>query len=245
MDIITKTGKLKQISESQPDLAAEEIIRLTLEEYGSENVVLASSLSIEDQVLTHMLAGMTEKPRIFTLDTGRLFAESYETMEKTMLRYGFRFELLCPENSELEKMIEMHGPNLFYRSIELRKLCCTVRKVQPLQRVLATANAWMCGLRRTQSITRDELKAVEWDENNDITKVNPLHNWTEDQVWEFVRSNDIPYSSLQDRGFRSIGCAPCTRSVSSDDDMRAGRWWWEEPEHKECGLHLKPKNDQR
>ncbi len=209
----------------------------------SNRIVLASSLSAEDQVLTHIVCSAVEKPRIFTLDTGRLFPEIYETMERTMERYGFHYEVLAPDTSEIEGMVSEHGPNLFYRSTELRKLCCSVRKTHPLRRVLSTADAWVCGLRRDQAVTRTETVPIEWDDGNNIIKINPLFDWTEADVWKFIRQNDIPYNPLHDRGFRSIGCAPCTRAIGPDDDVRSGRWWWEEPEHKECGLHNRQKHD--
>lgn len=202
-------------------------------------LVLASSLSIEDQVLTHMACAIHPKPRISTLDTGRLFSETYDTMEQTMQRYGFRYEVLAPDAQELEEMVRTHGPNLFYRSVELRKMCCAVRKINPLRRVLSTADAWMCGLRREQSMTRQSIRKVEWDETFGLCKINPLVDWTEAQVWEYIRANKIPYNALHDQGFPSIGCAPCTRAVKPGDSLRAGRWWWEQPEHKECGLHVR------
>jgi len=204
----------------------------------ADRLVLASSQSIEDQVLTHMACAVTAKPRIFTLDTGRLFPETYETMERTMQRYGFRYEILAPDTRELEEMVRMHGPNLFYQSVELRKLCCAVRKAHPLRRVLSTADAWMCGLRREQSVTRQSIRKVEWDRAFGLCKINPLIDWTEQQVWEFIRANEIPYNTLHDQGYPSIGCSPCTRAVKPGDSLRAGRWWWEQPEHKECGLHI-------
>jgi phosphoadenosine phosphosulfate reductase len=204
-----------------------------------DRLVLASSLSIEDQVLTHLACVVDPKPRIFTLDTGRLFPETYETMERTMQRYGFCYEVLSPDTHELEEMVHAHGPNLFYRSVELRKLCCAVRKTRPLRRVLSTADAWMCGLRREQSVTRRSVEKVEWDETFGLLKINPLVDWTEQQVWEYIRENEIPYHPLHDQGFPSIGCASCTRAVEPGEDIRAGRWWWESPEHKECGLHVR------
>lgn len=205
----------------------------------TERLVLASSLGIEDQVLTHLVCTVTAKPRIFTLDTGRLFPETYETMERTMERYGFRYEVLSPDTREIEEMVRAHGPNPFYQSVELRKLCCTVRKIHPLRRVLSTADAWMCGLRREQSVTRQSIQKVERDETFGLCKINPLVDWTETQVWDFILANKIPYNALHDQGFPSIGCAPCTRAVKPGDSLRAGRWWWEQPEHKECGLHIR------
>lgn len=209
----------------------------SLRVFGADRIVLASSLSGEDQVLTHLLCAATAAPRIFTLDTGRLFEETYATIEKTMERYGFRYEILAPDARELEEMVRAQGPNLFYRSVDCRRLCCSVRKTHPLKRVLSSADAWICGLRKDQAPTRTNVEPVEWDEGNCLVKINPLHNWSEADVWDFVKQRGIPGNPLQDRGFRSIGCAPCTRAIGPDDDVRAGRWWWEEPEHKECGLH--------
>jgi phosphoadenosine phosphosulfate reductase len=205
----------------------------------ADRLVLASSLGLEDQVLTHLVCAVNAKPRIFVLDTGRLFPETYEVMEQTMQRYGFRYEVLTPDTRELEEMVRTHGPNLFYRGAELRKLCCAVRKTHPLKRVLATADAWICGLRKEQSVTRRSVETLEWDETFGLCKINPLADWTERQVWEYIRANKIPHSALHDQGYPSIGCAPCTRAVKPGEDLRAGRWWWENPEQKECGLHVK------
>lgn len=204
----------------------------------ADRLVLASSLGIEDQVLTHLVCAVAARPRIFTLDTGRLFPETYETMERTMERYGFRYEVLTPDTQELEEMVRRHGPNLFYRSVELRKMCCAVRKTQPLRRVLSTADAWICGLRKEQSVTRHAVARIEWGGAFALCKINPLIDWTESQVWQYIRDNKIPYNPLHDQGYPSIGCAPCTRAVAPGEDIRAGRWWWEQPEHKECGLHV-------
>ncbi|NLE01390.1 MAG: phosphoadenylyl-sulfate reductase [Fibrobacter sp.] len=222
---------------------AEEILTAAVQTAGLSKVVLASSLSVEDQALTHMLCKSNVQPRIFTLDTGRLFPETYETMEKTMARYGFRYEILAPDSSELEEMVGTYGPNLFYQSIELRKKCCMVRKINPLKRVLSTADIWICGLRREQAVTRTTIEPVEWDASNNLVKVNPLYNWSEKDVWSFIEKHEIPFNQLQLNGFRSIGCAPCTRAIKDEEDLRAGRWWWEEPEHKECGLHNRPKKN--
>ncbi len=217
---------------------AESVVNEAFRVLPADRLVLASSLSIEDQVLTHLVCTVTAKPRILTLDTGRLFPETYEVMERTMQRYGFRYEVLVPDTRELEEMVRTHGPNLFYASVELRKVCCAVRKTNPLRRVLSTTDAWMCGLRREQSVTRRSVQKVEWDATFGLCKINPLIDWTEQQVWQSIRENRIPYNALHDQGFSSIGCAPCTRVVRPGEDIRAGRWWWEQPEHKECGLHI-------
>jgi phosphoadenosine phosphosulfate reductase len=217
---------------------AEGTIREAFRLLPAARLVLASSLGLEDQILTHLVCAVHARPRIFTLDTGRLFPETYETMERTMQRYGFCYEVLVPDTGELQEMIRTQGPNLFYRSVELRKLCCAVRKTHPLARVLATADAWICGLRKEQSVTRRSVEKIEWDETFGLGKLNPLLDWTEQQVREYIREYKIPYNARHDQGYPSIGCAPCTRAVVPGEDIRGGRWWWEQPEHKECGLHV-------
>ena len=205
-------------------------------------VAFASSLGAEDQVLTHLIRTKFPDIGIFTLDTGRLPEETYDLIQKTMETYGFHYEILYPDLKELEPLVAEHGPNLFYKSVELRKACCHARKVVPLQRKLAGLKAWICGLRRAQSVTRSEIKAVEWDAANGLVKVNPLAAWSEEDVWKYIRENKVPYNALHDKGYPSIGCAPCTRAVKPGEDVRAGRWWWESPEHKECGLHGRVKS---
>ncbi|MBM4396408.1 MAG: phosphoadenylyl-sulfate reductase [Deltaproteobacteria bacterium] len=201
--------------------------------------VLASSLSAEDQVLAEQAAGLDPRPAFFTLDTGRLFPESYDLVERTRERYGVAIEVVFPERAEVEAMVSAHGVNLFYRSPELRRRCCDVRKVAPLRRRLAGLSAWITGLRRGQAATRTEIARVERDAANGLVKVNPLADWDEAAVWAHVHDRGVPYNPLHDRGFPSIGCAPCTRAVAPGEDPRAGRWWWERPEQKECGLHAR------
>lgn len=201
------------------------------------HLAFASSLGVEDQVITHLLAETSPKVRIFTLDTGRLFPETHELIERTETRYKIRIEVYSPNSEEVESMVREHGINLFYKSVEFRKLCCGVRKLQPLKRALQGLDAWICGLRRDQAVTRQGIKVVEWDLQNDIPKISPLWNWTEREVWDYIRANNVPYNPLHDKGFLSIGCSCCTKAVSPGEDIRAGRWWWERPEHKECGLH--------
>ncbi|NBV41875.1 phosphoadenylyl-sulfate reductase [bacterium] len=202
-------------------------------------VTLASSLGAEDQVLTHMVRTVVPSIRIFVLDTGRLHQETYSVMSKTQDRYGFHYDVLFPQTDAVQKMVSAHGPNLFYESIELRKRCCYVRKVEPLGRALAEADAWITGLRREQAVTRHDLPVIEWDDANQKIKLNPLASWTTEQVWAYIQAHSIPYNILHDKGFPSIGCAPCTRAIKPGDDLRAGRWWWEDPDKKECGLHSK------
>jgi phosphoadenosine phosphosulfate reductase len=201
-------------------------------------IALASSMSIEDQVLTHMVLQIDPFARIFTLDTGRLFPECYDLLDRTKERYGINIEVFFPDARKVEKMVNSKGINLFYNSVEDRKLCCQVRKIEPLKRAFSGLDAWICGLRSEQSVTRINTKKVEWDVSNGLVKINPLVDWSEDQVWEYIKVHKVPYNTLHDKGFPSIGCQPCTREIKAGEDVRAGRWWWEEPEKKECGLHI-------
>jgi len=215
-----------------------DIICYALERFGESRTILASSLSIEDQVLTEIFAKNSTSPRIFFIDTGRHFQSTYDLMEETSSRYGFKYEVYAPSNEQLEKIVSEYGPNMFYESVDLRKKCCEVRKVEPLKRVLATVDVWVCGLRREQSFTRKDIEVFEWDYAHQKLKINPLAYWSEEQVWEYIRSKNIPYNSLYNKDFRSIGCQPCTRAVKKGEDVRSGRWWWEDPDKKECGLHV-------
>ena len=201
---------------------------------------MASSFGAEDVVLIDMMVKIDPRSRIFTLDTGRLPQETYDVMERIRDRYKVRIEVFFPEAKAVEEVIEEYGPDLFYKSIELRKLCCEVRKIKPLRRALESLKAWICGLRKEQSVTRTEIRKIEVDvAHNSIAKINPLADWTEEQVWDYIEKNDVPYNALHDRNYPSIGCAPCTRAIALGEDVRAGRWWWETPEKKECGLHSK------
>lgn len=202
-----------------------------------ERVLLASSLGAEDQVLTHMLLAVEPRARIFVLDTGRLHQDTYDLMARTMSRYDMRYEVLFPDAAAVQEMVSRAGPNLFYASVAGRKRCCEVRKVEPLGRALAGAAAWITGLRRAQSPERAATPLVEWDAAHAALKANPLAEWSDEQVWDYLRAHQVPYNVLHDRGFLSIGCAPCTRAVAPGESARAGRWWWEQGTGKECGLH--------
>ncbi len=219
-------------------MKAEDLLSSISKEFGSR-ICFSSSLGSEDQVLTHMIATQKLPVDIFTLDTGRMFYESYELIEKTNQRYKINIRVVFPDAQQVEDMVNKHGINLFYHSIENRKMCCGVRKITPLQKALKGMDVWITGIRREQSPTRTEVKVIEWDSNNLILKINPLLNWSHDQVWDYIRENNIPYNSLHDKGYPSIGCQPCTREVFPGEDIRSGRWWWENPETKECGLHKK------
>lgn len=222
----------RQFSNQKP----EEVIRWFLNEYGNR-VALSSSLGAEDQVLTDMIKKISLEARIFTLDTGRLFPETYDLIQRTNEKYNTRIEILFPDYKQVEEMVNEKGINHFYESVENRKLCCGIRKIEPLKRAFSTLDAWICGLRAGQSVTRQNVHIVEWDDNNGLLKVNPLARWSERDVWEYIHAHEVPYNPLHDEGFPSIGCQPCTRAVKPWEDVRAGRWWWEQPESKECGLH--------
>jgi phosphoadenosine phosphosulfate reductase len=216
---------------------AEDIIRWAVDFFGPSRLALASSLSAEDQIITDILVSITPEAKVFTLDTGRLFQETYDVLERTRLKYKINIEVCFPDTAAVEEMVNEKGPNLFYYSVENRKQCCNIRKVRPLKKKLSSLDGWICGLRREQSVTRSDLQAIEWDNNNGLLKINPLIHWNEQQVWDYIKKYDVPYNFLHDRGFPSIGCAPCTRAVKPGEDIRSGRWWWELPEYKECGLH--------
>jgi phosphoadenosine phosphosulfate reductase len=202
-----------------------------------DRLVLSTSLGLEDQVLTEMVLRQNRNVEVFTLDTGRLFPETYDLIARTNKYFGIRMKTYFPEPAEVEKMVADKGINLFYDSVENRKLCCGIRKVAQLPRAFAGKEAWICGLRKDQSVSRFFNKMVEWDDNNGLVKINPLINWTEKEVWDYIKKHNIPYNLLHDRGFPSIGCEPCTRAIEPGEDIRAGRWWWENEVHKECGLH--------
>lgn len=225
------------VAEELETKTAQELIKWAFEEFG-DTVSLASSFGAEDVVLIDMVARISPQIPVFTLDTGRLPDATYEVMEKINEKYGISIRPYYPLTEAVENLVAEHGPNLFYKSVELRKLCCSVRKIEPLQRALEDLSAWICGLRRQQSVTRTQVKKVEKDEASDsIIKINPLADWTESQIWAYIKENEVPFNRLHDEGYPSIGCQPCTRAVLPGEGVRAGRWWWENPETKECGLH--------
>jgi phosphoadenosine phosphosulfate reductase len=230
--------EIELLNEKLKGKSPEEVIEHFIKVFGNR-IALSSSMGAEDQVLTHMVCSIDKNVQIFTLDTGRLFPETYELIDKTSKFYNIKIEVFFPDYQHVQNMVKEKGINLFYESIENRKLCCNVRKIEPLKKAFAGLDAWICGLRKDQSITRFYSKMVEWDEVNKLVKINPLINWTEQQVWEYIRKNNIPYNALHDKNFPSIGCQPCTRAIAAGEDIRAGRWWWEKPEQRECGLHKK------
>jgi len=239
--IFKNTERIKQLNAKATRLDALGLIKLAYDEF-PEKCTFATSLGEEDQAITDMIAKTAPGIGIFTLDTGRLFAETYELMAKNQKKYSkLNFKIYYPDTKRVEDMVRTKGINLFYESIENRKLCCHIRKVEPLQRALSNMDAWVVGLRREQAETRAGLEPVEWDEANKKIKFNPLYNWSLEQVRDYIKKNNVDISPLHAQGFVSIGCAPCTRAIKPGEDIRAGRWWWEMPEQKECGLHDNPK----
>ena len=219
----------------------EELLKWALGRF-SPKIALASSFGAEDALLIDILVSIDKKIQIFTLDTGRLNEETYEVMDRVRSKYEVSIKSYFPDSHKVEALERTKGFYSFKESIEGRKECCGIRKVEPLRRALNGLDAWITGLRRDQSVTRAKVEKIQIDEaHQGVLKINPLADWTNDQVWDYIKKKKIPYNDLHDRGYSSIGCAPCTRAVKPGEDIRAGRWWWESAEHKECGLHLPKK----
>lgn len=230
--------KIKELNEQFAHSNAQEILDFFLKTY-KNRIALSSSFGAEDQALTHMVLSLDKNARIFTLDTGRLPYETYSVMDSTNLKYGIKVDVFFPDAKDVEALYKTQGINGFYESIENRKACCHVRKIEPLKRALKDLDVWITGLRASQSVTRETMQLIQYDEQNHVIKLNPLLKWSEQEVWDFIKANNVPYNKLHDQGYPSIGCAPCTRAIKEGEDVRSGRWWWENPEHKECGLHKK------
>lgn len=230
--------QIEQLNKKFAKNTSLEVIEYFTSKY-QNNIAFATSLGLEDQIIIQMIASLNKNIKIFTLDTGRIFPETYDLIEKTQNRYKVKLEIYFPKSQEVEKMVNEKGINLFYKNIENRKLCCGIRKIEPLKRALTGIDFWISGLRRGQSPTRTNVKMIEWDSNNSLTKISPLINWEIEDCWDYIKKNNIPYNTLNDKGFLSIGCQPCTRAISPGESFREGRWWWENPTTKECGLHQK------
>ena len=203
-----------------------------------DKVVFSTSFGWEDQAITHMIFSNRLPIKVFTLETGRLFPETYYVWNRTLEMYGEQIHAFYPNTDSVEKMVSQKGPSSFYESVENRKECCAIRKIEPLKRALAGNDIWLTGIRAEQSVNRENMTGIEWDSQNQIIKFHPLFDWSLDQVKAYIKENNIPYNPLHDKGFPSIGCAPCTRAVKEGEDFRAGRWWWEDQDKKECGLHV-------
>jgi phosphoadenosine phosphosulfate reductase len=228
----------RQLNEQFQGLSSQMVLEYLLKK-ANKRVALSSSFGAEDQVLTDMMLKIEKNANIFTLDTGRLPSETYSVMDETNLKFGIKVNVFFPEAEAIESLYQTQGINGFYESIENRKECCFVRKIAPLKRALANVDIWVTGLRSAQSVTRESMQMFEFDEANDVLKVNPLLHWSEKEIWRYIDEHKVPYNKLHKLGYPSIGCAPCSRAVKEGEDIRSGRWWWENPEHKECGLHLK------
>jgi phosphoadenosine phosphosulfate reductase len=228
---------LSDLESRLASLSAGEGLRLIADLFPGK-VVFSTSLGQEDQVITQLIASQNLPIQIFSLDTGRLFPETLELLSRTESKYKTRIKVYYPETASVEKLVSDIGINGFYDSVENRKSCCFVRKVEPLKRALAGNEVWVTGLRAEQSANRSDMKRIEWDEANQIIKFNPLLHWTFDQMIDYISEHKIPYNPLHNQGFVSIGCAPCTRAILQGEDARAGRWWWEDSK-KECGLHAR------
>jgi len=213
------------------------LIQKNIEKYNS--VTFANSLGAEDMVLVDLIQKHKLNVEIFSIDTGRLPSETYNLIQKVEDKYQFKIKLYFPNQENVEHYVNTYGINAFYNSLDLRKSCCAIRKVEPLNRALKNKKAWITGMRQEQSQTRLALKEEEFDEAHQCQKLSPLSSWSEIEIWAYIKIHDVPYNTLHDQFYPSIGCAPCTRAISEGEDVRAGRWWWEEPQNKECGLHVK------
>ena len=227
---------LEKLNNKYKEKSPQELLEFVMTEFGKD-LKIASSLGVEDQVITQMATAIEASVKVFVLDTGRLHQETYDVLEMTRQAYHVNYEIYFPESKSVEALLKKKGPNSFYQSVENRKECCGIRKVEPLKRALSDAKAWVTGLRQSQSVTRTELPLIEWDKTHNIVKVNPLALWREKEVWDYIKKHHIPTNALHKKGYPSIGCAPCTRAIKEGEDIRAGRWWWESADQKECGLH--------
>ena len=228
--------QINDISNLIEGKSAEEILSV-LSALSEEKIVFSTSLSYEDQAIAHMIFYNNLNIEVFTLDTGRLFPETYSVFSSTRERYKKEIKTFYPKTESVEKLVSSKGPNSFYESVENRKECCHIRKVEPLKRALSGKTIWITGIRAEHSANRTDMKNVEWDEGNQIVKIHPLMNWTFEETKAYINKHNSPYNPLHDRGFVSIGCQPCTRAIKGGEDFRAGRWWWEDSSKKECGLH--------
>ena len=228
-------AQIEKIENELTKLTPQEGLLYVSELFG-EAATLSTSFGLEDQVISHMIANAKLKVGIFTIDTGRLFQETYDVHDLTRKKYQFSISTFYPQTSSVQQLIDTKGPNSFYESVDNRKQCCFIRKVEPLQRALKGKSVWITGLRADQSANRGGMNKVEWDENYQVIKYNPILDWSLDEVNSFIERNNIPINTLHKKGFPSIGCSPCTRAIYPGEDIRAGRWWWESS-GKECGLH--------
>lgn len=229
-------NKAEEIKALIKDLKAPEVLSLLANKFEGE-IIFSTSFGWEDQVISDLIFTQNLPIKVFTLETGRLFTETYYTWNRTLEKYQKPIHTFYPDQEKLEKMVTEKGPTSFYQSLENRKECCGIRKVEPLNRALKGFKVWITGIRADQSVNRENMDWVEWDEAHQLVKVHPIFFWTLDEVKDYVKANNVPYNPLHDKGFPSIGCQPCTRAVQEGEDFRSGRWWWEDASKKECGLH--------
>jgi len=228
----------EQINQLNNDLKTpQEVLKWAIDNL-HPRLAKASSFGAEDVVVIDMMMKINPKCRIFTLDTGRLNQETYDVMDEIRNKYNVNIEVMFPDQNEVEQMVRVNGMNLFYQSSGNRKLCCGIRKVHPMSKMLASLDGWITGVRNDQTQNRADAKKIEIDyQHNDIIKINPIVDWHWEQIWDYIKTNNIPYNKLHDKGYPSIGCEPCTRAIKPGEPLRAGRWWWETDSEKECGLH--------
>lgn len=230
-------NRINEIRELIEGLKSDDVIQVLANRFPGSSI-FSTSFGIEDQVISHQIFSNNLPVQVFTLDTGRLFPETYSVWNQTVDKYKKRIETFYPKTENIELLLSDKGPNSFYESVENRLECCGIRKVEPLKRALLGKKLWITGIRKEQSTNRNTMDWVEWDENHQLIKVHPLFYWTIEDVKEYIKDHNIPYNSLHEKGFPSIGCAPCTRAVPPGGDNRDGRWWWEDQSKKECGLHI-------
>ncbi|MGV8878598.1 MAG: phosphoadenylyl-sulfate reductase [Sphingobacteriaceae bacterium] len=227
---------VQKLQQDTAGLEPEEALKMIADKF-SGKIVFSTSFGWEDQVISHMIFTKQLPIKVFTLETGRLFKETYYVWNRTIEMYQQPIYAYYPRHELVEQMVSTKGPNSFYESVENRKECCGIRKVEPLNRALFGNDCWITGIRAEQSPDRHDMQNVEWDEGNELLKFHPLFSWSSEKVKAYIKEHNIPYNPLHDQGFPSIGCAPCTRAVREGEDFRAGRWWWEDQTKKECGLH--------
>ncbi|MDN3588575.1 phosphoadenylyl-sulfate reductase [Pedobacter aquatilis] len=229
-------GNLAEIKQELSGLNTIDKLKYLADKY-ADNIIFSTSFGWEDQAITHLIFSNNIPIKVFTLETGRLFPETYYVWNRTLEVYNKPIHAYYPKNDLLQDMVNTKGPNSFYESVENRKECCYIRKIEPLRRALQGNEIWVTGIRAEQSANREDMHDLEWDEGNQLIKFHPIFDWTLDNVKTYIKENNIVYNTLHDKGFPSIGCAPCTRAVQPGEDFRAGRWWWEDQSKKECGLH--------
>jgi len=231
-------AELTELNEQLQGQTARQIIAWVYEHFDPQTVYMSTSFGAEGMVLLDLLCQKYKYPEVFTIDTGRNFQQTYDVWHRAQQKYGISIKGYYPDAQRLHKLTSEHGPSLMYESVDLRKQCCHIRKVEPLKKALKGARVWLTSLRRGQSASRADTPAISYNAQYDLIKLCPLIRWSGEDVWEYIRQNDVPYNALHDQGFPTVGCEPCTRAISPGEPLRAGRWWWEDQDDKECGIHI-------